>query len=80
MEGADENLASADEEIAMIQTEIDNATDEDTRAAYETQLEDAQATREWVLEKFYWQISEKAVARYQAAEKYIQPILSLIHI
>lgn len=74
MEGADENLAGADEEIALIQAEIENAADEETREAYEAQLEEAQATRERVLERFYWKISEEVVARYQAAEKYVQPI------
>lgn len=74
MEGADENLAGADEEIAMIQAEIEKATDDETREAYETQLEEAQATRERILERFYWEISEDVVARYQAAEKYVQPM------
>lgn len=74
MEGADENLAGADDEIAMIQAEIEKATDDETREAYETQLEEAQATRERILERFYWEISEDVVARYQAAEKYVQPM------
>lgn len=74
MEGADENLSGADEEIAMIQAEIEKAADDETREAYEAQLEEAMATRERILESFYWEISEDVVARYQAAEIYLQPM------
>lgn len=74
MEGADENLAGADAEIEMLQAEIENANDDESRAAYELQLDEALAARERVLEKFYWLIPEDAVALYQAAEKYVQPM------
>lgn len=74
IDSADETLAENDAEIAMIQTEIDNATDDETREAYEEQLEEALATRDWIMEKFYWRISEDAVGRYQNEEGYLRPV------
>ena len=73
MEGADELIADNDAEIAMIQEGLDNAKDEDEKAGYQQQLEDAQASRDWIMEKFYWEISEDAVKKYQQNEQYVLP-------
>ena len=72
-EGADELIADNDAEIAMIQEGLDNAKDEDEKAGYQQQLEDAQASRDWIMEKFYWEISEDAVKKYQQNEQYVMP-------
>ncbi len=72
-ENADELIADNDAEIAMIQEGLDNAKDEDEKAGYQQQLEDAQASRDWIMEKFYWEISEDAVKKYQQNEQYVMP-------
>lgn len=72
-ENADELIADNDAEIAMIQEGLDNAKDEDEKAGYQQQLEDAQASRDWIMEKFYWDISEDAVKQYQQNEQYVMP-------
>lgn len=72
-ENADELIADNDAEIAMIQEGLDNAKDEDEKAGYQQQLEDAQASRDWIMEKFYWDISEDAVKKYQQNEQYVMP-------
>ena len=72
-ENADELIADNDAEIAMIQEGLDNAKDEDEKAGYQQQLEDAQASRDWIMEKFYWDISEDAVKQYQQNEQYVLP-------
>jgi hypothetical protein len=66
MDGADENLQSAEDNIAMIQAELDAATDEDEIAQYQTMLDDALASKEWIMERFYWEVSPELLENYRA--------------
>jgi spermidine/putrescine-binding protein len=71
-DGADENLLSAEEEIAMIQAELDAATDEGEIEQYQTMLEDAIAGKEWLMARFYWEVSPELLSAYQARAESIR--------
>lgn len=66
MDGADENLQSVEDEIAMIQAELDAATDEDEIEQYQTMMDDAIAQKEWLMARFYWEVSPELLEAYQA--------------
>lgn len=66
IEGADQNLAGVDEEIAMIQAEIEAAKNDEEKAQYRQLLDAANEQREWILYRFYWEVSPERLAAYQA--------------
>lgn len=64
MDGADDSLQRAEDNIATIQAELEAATDEDEIAQYQALLDEAFASKDWVMARFYWEVSPELLEKY----------------
>ena len=65
MDGADDFLQSAEDNIAAIQAELEVATDEDEIEQYQALLDEALASKDRVMDRFYWEVSPDLLEKYQ---------------
>ena len=65
MDGADDSLQRVEDNIATIQAELETATDEDEIAQYQALLDEALASKDYVMGRFYWEVSPELLERYQ---------------